>query len=163
MEPAMDTNSAFTAFLQTLRASGLRPALAYLLSLTDYRFIAIFRFQDGMATAAAFYDRDNPDVLRTDEVPATATYCCFARDARGVFATANAMLDPRLTTHVARQAVQAYCGIPVMTPEGEILGTLCHYDTVPRDPSQIDLPLMLEVASALEQARLIPDYPRAAA
>ena len=162
MESLIDTELAFAIFLQTLKSSGPRAALAYLLKLTDYRFIAIFRFQDGMATAALFYDRENPEIQRTDEVPATATYCCYARDARGVFTTANALLDPRLTTHVAREAVQTYCGIPVMTAEGDILGTLCHYDTVPRDPDQIDLSLMLQVASALEQSHLIPEYPKAA-
>ena len=38
-----------------------------------------------------------------------------------------------------------------MTPEGEILGTLCYYDQVPRDPAQLDLELMLRVASSLAQ------------
>jgi GAF domain-containing protein len=157
--PAPIGADTFDTFSKTLGASGLRPALAYLLGLTDYRFIAIFRFQDGKANAAVFYDREQPDLLAAEEVPASATYCCYARDARGVFTTANALEDPRLTNHVAREVVQAYCGVPVMTAEGEILGTLCHYDLVPRDPAQIDLPLMLQVASLLAQRDLVPPYP----
>lgn len=133
--------------------------MAYLLQLTDYRYIAIFRFKDGKSTAAAFYDRDHPDVLRTDEVPESATYCCFVRDEKGVFTTADALCDPRLTSHAARAAIRAYCGVPILTPDGEILGTLCHYDSVPRDPDQIDIQLMLQVASALEQTKSVPDYP----
>lgn len=159
MKPKTDTNAAFTRFSQLLREDGLRPALAYLLGLTDYRYIAIFKFKNGMSTAAVFYDRDNPEVLRTDEVPESATYCCFVRDEKGIFTTADALHDPRLTSHIARDAVQAYCGVPILTPEGEILGTLCHYDTVPRYPEQIDIELMLQVASALNQTNSVPDYP----
>jgi GAF domain-containing protein len=158
--PVPTTDQAFAVFAKTLSASGLRGALAYLLSLTNYRFIAIFRFEDGNANAAVFYDRANPHVLSAEEVPATATYCCFARDSRGVFMTANSLEDPRLTEHVAREVVRAYCGVPIITPEGQILGTLCHYDLVPRDPEQIDLPLMLQVSSRLAQQNLVPPYPR---
>ena len=158
---AAATDRDFGEFSRTLAASGLRPALAYLVGLTDYRFIAIFRFEDGRANAAVFYDRENPEVLAAQEVPASATYCCYARDSRGVFKTANSLADPRLAEHAAREVVQAYCGIPVMTPEGEILGTLCHYDLVPRDPEQVDLPLLLQVASSLAQRKLVPPYPQA--
>ncbi len=154
------TEAAFAQFSQTLEAEGLRPALAYLLGLTDYRYIAIYRFKDGMANAALHLDRENPHVLQAQEVPDSATYCCFARDARGLFATADSMVDPRLSSHVAREVVKAYSGVPVMTPEGEILGTLCHYDLVPRDPAQVDLPLMLQVSSLLAQRGLVPPYPQ---
>ena len=154
------TTQAFEQFSDVLSGQGLRPALAYLLRQTDYRFIAIFRFEGGKANAAVFYDREMPEVLNAEEVPAEATYCCFARDARGVFATANSLEDGRLTSHVAREVVQSYCGVPVITPEGEILGTLCHYDLVPRDTGQIDLALLLQVASALAYGNHVPPYPR---
>ncbi len=155
------TRKAFAEFKRTLETSGLRAALAYLSSLTDFRFIALFRFEGDRANAAAFYDRERPQVSSLDEVPAHATYCRFARDARGVFATADAPNDPRLAGHAARDAVRSYWGVPVITPEGEILATLCHYDVQPRDPRQIDLELMLAVASTLERERLIPPYPQA--
>ena len=157
----MSTQVAFSEFESTLRASGLREALAGLLRRTDYRFIGIFRFADGKANAAVHYDRENPQVLRAQEVPDTATYCCYVRDSRGVFMTAHAMEDRRTEGHPAREAVPAYCGVPLMDPEGAILGTLCHYDVVPRDPEQIDLPLVIEVASLLARNGLVPPYPRA--
>jgi len=156
----VDTAATFAQFDALLTTFGLRPALAYLLSLTDYRYIAIFRFQDGRAAAAVFYDSEAPDQLTTDEVPDTATYCCFVRDSRGVFSVADALTDPRTASHPAHEAVRAYCGVPVMTPEGEILGTLCHYDTQPRDATRIDLDLMLQVASRLANSGLVPPYPR---
>jgi GAF domain-containing protein len=156
-------DAAFRKFNETVAQRGIRAGLAYLLSLTDFRFIAIFRRNGDKATAAVFYDRENPDVLHVDEVPASATYCDIAVKTKSVFATGNSEQDPRLTSHAARERVQAYWGLPVMTPEGELVGTLCHYDVVPRDPSQIDLELMVEVASTLEQQGLVPPYPQTSA
>ena len=159
---APTTDEAFARFSDRLESTGLRAALAYLLGLTDYRFIAIFRYHEGMANAAVFYDRENPNVVAVDEVSDRATYCCYVRNSRGVFMTADALHDPRLEDHVSRAVVQSYCGVPVMTSDGEVLGTLCHYDQVPRDPEQVDMGLMLQVASRLAQNNLVPPYPQKA-
>lgn len=155
------TSAAFAEFETTVQRSGVREALAQLLKLTDYRFIGIFRFEGGKATAAVHYDRENPHQLTAEEVPETATYCCFVRDSRGAFTTVDALRDERLGAHPARAAVRAYCGVPVMDAEGGFIGTLCHYDSVPRDPEQIDLELMLQVASALAREDRVPPYPQA--
>ena len=156
----VSTEAAFRKFSDMVGEEGLRPALAYLLGLTDFRYIAIFRRQGDKTTAAAYFDREQPQVVAIDEVPATATFCHLVTESRASFATADSLQDPRLASHPARQQVQAYSGVPVMTPEGDILGTLCHYDEVPRDPSQIDLELMVAVASAIEQRGLVPPCPR---
>lgn len=161
MSSRSNTKQAFERFASILQASGVRDALAYLVGLSDYRFIGIFRFQGGKATAAVHYDKADPSALRSAEVPDTATYCCFIRDSGGAFSTADAMADERLRDHVAREAVRAYCGVPVMDAEGHLLGTLCHYDVVPRDPEQLDLQLLLQVASALAYGHHVPPYPAA--
>jgi GAF domain-containing protein len=158
----MDTATAFHAFQAVLGVVGARESLAFLLKLTDYRFIGLWRFQNGRANAAIHYDRENPLQMHAQEVADTATYCCYVRDGKGVFMTAHAMLDLRTEGHPAREAVAAYCGVPVMDSEGNILATLCHYDVVPRDPGQVDLELMLQVASALAQGGHVPPYPAAA-
>lgn len=154
-----DTAERFSRFCSTMRSTGLRRALAELAAPTNYRFIAIFRTAGDRANAAVFYDRENPGVLAVDEVPASATYCSFAHRSRSPFVTEDAAQDPRLLAHVAREHVRAYCGVPIMTPEGQVLGTLCHYDLVPRDHSQVDLALLCEIASALEQGHHVPPYP----
>ena len=69
--------------------------------------------------------------------------------------------DARLADHPARDTVRAYCGVPIMTSEGEVLGTLCHYDLVPRDFDQINLELMLMVSSFIAREGRLPDYPAA--
>mgnify|MGYP003428652794 CR=1 FL=1 len=159
----MDTDAAFAEFSRILADRGARDALAYLLGLSDYRFIGIFRFKDGKANAAIHFDRENPEVMSATEVPDTATYCCYVRDSKGAFMTAHAIADPRLAEHPARTVVQAYCGVPIMNPEGQVLATLCHYDLVPRLPTQLDMELLVRVASALRQGGHVPPYPQPAA
>lgn len=157
--PSTPSQPEFDQFRHTLDGQGVRASLVYLLGLTDYRFIGIWRFQNGRANAAVYYDRENPGVLHALEVPDTATYCCFVRNSQGVFMTANALLDARTQGHPARDVVPTYCGVPIMDAEGQILGTLCHYDLVPRDPTQIDLELMLAVTSTLALGGHVPAYP----
>jgi len=156
---AISSAESFAAFRHTFDSEGLRAALAGLLELTDYRYIGIWRFQDARAAAAAHVDRENPDEQHAQEVPETATYCTLVRDQRAPFKTADSELDPQLGLHPARHVVRTYCGIPLMDSSGEILGTLCHYDLVPRDPEQINIELMLMVASFLVSNGHVPAYP----
>lgn len=154
-----DHDTVFAHFSGLLETSGIRPALAYLLHLTDYRFVGIFRFSNGMANAAVHYDRENPDTTGIEAVPENTTYCCYIKDSRGAFVTANAVLDDRLQNHPAQNAVPAYCGVPVLDSAGTLLGTLCFYDVVARDPSEIDLAFLIRVASALAYGNHVPPYP----
>jgi GAF domain-containing protein len=158
-QPTDPTRHAFARFAHTLDTQGVRAALAWLVSLSDYRFISVFQFHGDKAMAALHFDRKHPEQLQSPEVPDSATYCCYVRDSRGVFTTANAMQDARLADHPKRAQVLAYCGVPVMDAEGQLLGTLCHYDVVPRDPEQLDLALLIEVAARLARGGHVPPYP----
>lgn len=106
-----------------------------------------------------YLDRENLTVPEAGEVADTATYCCFVRDRRGAFVTADALDDSRTLGHPAREAVRAYGGIPIMDPDGQSIGTLCHYDLIARDPAQLDLELLLQAASALSAPGIVPPYP----
>lgn len=150
--PKVTTDTAFNVFAQTLDSQGVRPALAYLRGLTDYRFVSIFRFENGNTVSVAHVDRDDPTAVHTADAPTDSAYCCYVRDTNGTFVTADALLDPRTEGHAKRHIVSAYCGIPIMDSEGVLFGTLCHYDTEPRDPEQMDLPLLLRAASRLAQS-----------
>lgn len=153
------TAVAFNVFARLLATDGVRAALYSLLRLTDYRFISIFRFQAGKATSAVHVDRTDLTLQQAAEVDETSTYCCYVRDSSGAFVTADALHDARTATHSARQAIRSYCGIPILEPEGGLVGTLCHYDVEPRDPEQLDLELLLQAASALAAPGVVPPYP----
>ena len=109
MNASLSVNDPMTEFLRVLREINLRSALAYLLSHTNYRYIAVFRFRDELVESVAYYDRDHPDVEQVDTAIISATYCCYVRDTKGVFTTANAMLDDRTLGHPKRECLAAYC------------------------------------------------------
>jgi GAF domain-containing protein len=153
------TEDHFRRFTSIVTASGIRESLVYLVSLTDYRFISIFRTQGDMATTVVHYDRENPDVMSADELPAEGTYCCFVAASGKTFSTENSLQDARLTGHAQRDSLLSYCGVPILNPDGQVLGTLCHYDVVPRTTDQLDFGLLIQVASALHQRDLLPTYP----
>ena len=160
---SVTTAGSFKKFQDAFESHGTRAALAELLALTDYRYIGIWRFQDGRSAPALHFDRQRPAETRVDDVPEAATYCTLVRDGIAPFKTADSLLDPRLATHPAREVVRTYCGVPLMDSEGTVLGTLCHYDLVPRDPEQINIELMLMVSSFLSLNGHVPPYPVSAA
>ena len=157
-----EDSAAFADFVVAMKALGLREALGNLLKRTDYRFIGIWRFENGKANAAVHFDREHPEMTTSEEVPDTATYCCYVRESGQPFKTPNTLIDERVASHPAKSTVQSYCGVPVMDSSGNILGTLCHYDLVPRDTEQVSLELMMSVASYLALGGHVPPYPKAA-
>ena len=67
------------------------------------------------------------------------------------------LLDPRAPTGSSsdeRQVLRAYCGVPIVSAAGRLLGTLCHYDAVPRDPAQLDVDLLAQVSIEIVQSGL---------
>ena len=153
------TAVAFNVFASLMATDGIRAALYSVLRKSDYRFISIFRFKDGKATSSVHVDRNDLNARQAAEVADTATYCCYVRNSDRPFATADATTDSRTADHPAREVVRSYVGIPIFEPEGGFIGTLCHYDLVPRDPRQLDLELLLQVSSALARSGEVPPYP----
>jgi GAF domain-containing protein len=141
----------FHEFERVLASAGLRPALVWLAARSEYRFVGIYRFDGEMLVSVSHFDKQHPDVERVDTVPINASYCCFVRDSQGRFMTADSLDDPAVAGHPKRDELRAYCGMPIFDPEGVLLGTLCHYDAVPRDSGQLDLELLVLVAGALSQ------------
>lgn len=157
------TAVGLSVFTRLLKSEGLRTALYALLRPTPYRFISIFRFKEGMATSVVHVDRTDLSQTQAAEVPDTATYCCYVRDSGSPFVTGNSQVDPRTTSHVARDTVRAYSGVPILDASGVLLGTLCHYDLEPRDPDTLDMQLLRQAADCIARSGLLPDYPQALA
>ena len=62
------------------------------------------------------------------------------RDARGAFGGAPAFAD---------LGIAAYLGVPLRTPSGQVIGSLCVADTVPRDWSDSDLQTLSDLAQGV--------------
>jgi len=139
---------------------GPRASLVYLNNLTEHRFTAMYRFdrdvQEGdILHALFFYDRENPEANESEDVPIMAAYCMFVRDRCEPFVTENSLGDTRTTGHPKRREIRSYCGVPLLTGDGQMLGTVCHFDFEPRVVSEECITLMQALAGMLqEQDRL---------
>lgn len=154
------TAVAFNVFAKLLNSSGIRPALYSVLRQSDFRFISIFRFNEGMATSSVHVDREDLAVTQAAEVPETATYCHYVRDTQRAFVTADAASDARTENHPSKDVVRSYCGMPILEPNGTLVGVLCLHDLVPREPEKLNLDLLLQVSNALASPGLVPPYPK---
>jgi GAF domain-containing protein len=56
------------------------------------------------------------------------SYCVFVRDTRQSFTVEDAPRDDRVAGHPKQQTVRSYCGIPLMDRDGNLFGTICHFD-----------------------------------
>ena len=149
----ISNEQAVTQLKTILRNDGVRPALIFLNHLTEHRFSALYQFKDDQLRNLYFYDRENPELESTDEIPVTASYCVFLRETGALFHTSDAMRDGRVRSHPKREQIQAYCGVPVLDAQGKLFGSICHFDLQPRVISDEDVDLMEVVALLLRDER----------
>ena len=122
------------SFESTLRAHGLRSALALLNRRTPHRFTGLFRFRPPELLNVAIVDSWNENPQELGPAPIEETFCGYASVSGGHFATDDARADSRLLHHpLARHVVQSYCGVTILDKEGQPWGSLCHWDTRPCD------------------------------
>ena len=134
-----------------LQSLQINEALRELNATTAYRFTAVYRFTPSGAANLAIFDResDAPESLLV--VPEGASYCGIVRDSRDAFLVTRSLEDGRIVKHPAREAVQSYCGVPLVGEDGEVFGSLCHFDFEPRIVSEDVTDLMAEVSRYLSR------------
>ena len=95
------------------------------------------------------------------ELPREDSFCQHAMLASDVYEVPNAATDPRFSDNplvTGDPNIRFYAGAPLLSPEGQPLGTLCTLDTVPRELStdQRDALRMLarQVMTHLELRRI---------
>ncbi|SEB15402.1 GAF domain-containing protein [Variovorax sp. YR216] len=117
------------AFLDVVRSSGVEEALAWLNAGVPHRYSAIYRFEGALLRNEFLFDKKGaarPEFLLA--VPFEVSFCRFAlRD--GSFRTDNSAVDERLRGHPYRGVVVSYHSVPLMTPYGDVWGTISHFDT----------------------------------
>ena len=134
-----------------LQSLQINEALRELNATTGYRFTAVYRFTATGAANLAIFDResDAPEALLV--VPEGASYCGIVRDLKDAFLVTRSLEDGRIVKHPAREAVQSYCGVPLIGEDGEVFGSLCHFDFEPRDAPEQATALMSQVSRYLSR------------
>lgn len=117
------------AFLEVVRSDGVAAGLGWLNAGVPHRFSAIYRFEGALLRNEFLCDKKGalrPEYLLA--VPFEVSFCRFAlRD--GAFRTDNSGADERLRGHPYRGIVVSYHSVPLTTSEGDLWGTLSHFDT----------------------------------
>ena len=134
-----------------LQSLQINEALRELNATAGYRFTAVYRFTASGAANLAIFDRESeaPEALLV--VPEGASYCGIVRDSRNAFLVTRSLEDGRIVRHPAREAVQSYCGVPLVGDDGEVFGSLCHFDFEPRDAPEQATALMSQVSRYLSR------------
>ena len=133
-------------FQQILGAQGLHAALRFLNARTRHRFTGVYRFSHPTLRSLCLFDRENPTLKVGSDNPMLETYCSVLDESRAPFALEDSATDARVTTHLARDRVISYCGVPVLDPDGSVVGSLCHFDLRPRIVPRAEIPIMEAVA-----------------
>lgn len=89
-----------------------------------------------------------PEPLRSmRQTPLEYSICQHAVAARRPLLLSDARTDPILADSpaVTKLGLAAYIGIPLITPDGHAVGTLCVIDIVPREWTDTDLALLADL------------------
>jgi GAF domain-containing protein len=97
-----------------------------------------------------FYSRFG---LEATQTPRSVAFCAHAVAADAPLVVPDALLDPRFADNplvTGQPHVRAYLGVPLHSPNGQPIGTLCAIDSQPRDFSALDLQVMQRLTSFVE-------------
>lgn len=86
--------------------------------------------------------------LDVAQTPRDIAFCAYAIKPNDILIVPDALADSRFANNplvTSDPYIRFYAGVPLVTPEGHILGTLCVIDYVPREltPKQIEALLTL--------------------
>lgn len=145
---------------EILAARGVQPALAWLNARTRHRFTGVYRLDPPLLRSVRIFDRENPSLEVGADAPLSETYCSITSAGASPFAVSDAAGDSTLSEHPARDATRSYCGVPLRDGSGRVIGTLCHFDLVPRAVPEREIPVMVTAADllygALRQSGSLP-------
>lgn len=126
----MDTT--FELMVDTFRVRGLAAALEVLNQQIAQRFSAVYRLEaTNLFVNVAYHDKFlEPFPARLKAILFDESFCRYAAHD-GQFQTSNSAEDPRLIDDPLKGVLNSYHSVPLVSSEGEILGTVCHFDYMP--------------------------------
>ncbi|WP_324680209.1 GAF domain-containing protein [Hymenobacter sp. GOD-10R] len=156
MDPASTAKySSLPAFTHVLHQHGVYAALGYLNRGTTHRYTGVFRFAGQHSRNLVLFDRYDAQVRQGAQVPLAEAFCALVGRQRESLQILNALADPR--AQQINTLVTSYCGVPIYDAQGQLYGTLCHYDFSLCQESPLNLQL-LEAAAPLLYAALTTSH-----
>jgi GAF domain-containing protein len=143
-------------FKVTLKANGLGAAMRWLNDRVPYRYTAIFAFDGEMLRNICLVDKDDSNITHCSDQPITDSYCMYILRSRERFNVEQALLDKRVAQHPKRPSVQCYYGIPLFDPQGKMLGTVCHFDSMPTHVTDETAEALDDLAPLIAEAAFGP-------
>jgi len=131
-------------------------------TVAENRFDVIVKLARHMygAEAAAFTVLDRDRVWHKakfgtdmDEAPREVSFCSIAIKGQGPMVVSDALEDERFSHNpvvVDRPGIRFYAGAPVYTQSGQPVGTLCVWDSKPREDGSFDDTAIKQLAHAIE-------------
>ncbi|MBD6616524.1 GAF domain-containing protein [Komarekiella sp. 'clone 1'] len=105
--------------------------------------------------------------LDVPEMPRNVGLSYLCQERRDIVVVTDTLADEKLANNpvvTADPYVRFYAGVPLITPKGDVLGTLCVLDRVPRELSQKQIEALLalsrQVISQLELRRNLAEVSR---
>jgi hypothetical protein len=136
-------------FSRLVREGRIADALGFLNSQTPFRFTAVYRI-DGLRIANVYlYDRLAGLGTDGSAGPVANTFCVWVQETMSVVQMADSQSDPRAIGHPKRDVVRSYCGGPIAASDGQLLGTVCHFDFDAQAEIFDIMPVLQEIGPSL--------------
>ena len=149
----------FDAMTAALEAGDLSAALKVLNDRVVQRYSAVYRTTpERRLENVAFVDKlqlPYPEHLLA--VPYGMSFCQFTF-AEGEFRTSDSSMDPRLDGHPYKGLVNSYHAVRIVDDDGEITGSVCHFD-MDAGPLDDEDFVLLQRAARVLHAHLSPSRP----
>lgn len=138
-------------FRSEVQQGGLNRGLKYLNDPIAHRYTGVYRLDGSLLKNIELYDKEGeikPAFL--EEVPLQDSFCQFVlRD--GLFRTSDTSKEPMLDGHKYQGVLLSYTGVPIVNRDGELYGTLCHFDALERELSESDFELLKGAAQTIRE------------
>ncbi len=151
--PVAPPSPVVVRFRSLLEEGRLADALGCLNAETPFRFTGVYRFDGLTLTNLFLFDRENGFASGGTATRLADTYCLWIHETLSVVQMSDSSIDPRAIGHSKRELVRSYCGGPIRDEDGNLFGTICHFDFAPHAGSSSDtLPILAEVGPLLARA-----------
>ena len=143
------TTQLLTDLENVLVTGGLQAGLKFLNERVPHRCTAVYRLDQSQLRLVAAVDKaDDLSSLNLSEIPLADSFCQYVmRD--GGFVTTTSATDDRLDGHPYKGVMNSYVGLPLTKADGELFGTLCHFDFAEQTIDQAEYEFLQGVVTIL--------------